>query len=56
MVTKIALSGNGANLRELRLDEASGDYGVTTFSDVDFGRRYTQADEESVFHLPPRLP
>ena len=56
MVTEMEVAGQGIVLSTLRVVEASGDIGVTTFSDVDTSKQYTPAEAAATFRAPPAPP
>lgn len=51
VVAWIALAGRGSVVRELRLVEANGDETLDEFFDVDAGRRFSEAELESLFRV-----
>lgn len=53
LVTKIALRGAGAVVRDMRVEEAGGDFSVTTFSDTDVAHKYSKDEVARYFRLPP---
>lgn len=52
MVTELEVTGQGIVLTLLRVTEASGDVGTTTFSDVDTQKQYTPAEAAAIFRVP----
>lgn len=52
ILSEVGFTGDGLVLSQLRIREATGDEGVTTFSDVDTAHRYTAAEAERVFRVP----
>ena len=52
IVREIAVRGRGPVLSEMRVTEVSGDETVTTFTEVDTARRYTDAEMRRVFAIP----
>ena len=53
LVTELEVAGQGTALSTLRVTEASGDVGTTTFSDVDTAKQYTPAEQAAIFSVPP---
>jgi outer membrane lipoprotein-sorting protein len=53
IIREIRFTGDGVVLAQMRIREATGDEGVTTFSDVDAAHRYTPAEADRVFRLAP---
>ena len=56
MVTELEVTGQATTLTVLRVVEASGDIGTTTFSDVDSSKQYTPAEAAQVFKVPSPAP
>jgi len=52
ILREVAFTGDGLVLSQMRIREATGDEGITTFSDVDTAHRYTADEAERVFRLP----
>jgi outer membrane lipoprotein-sorting protein len=53
ILREIRFAGDGLVLSQMRIREASGDEGVTTFSDVDAAHVYSPAEAARVFRLGP---
>ena len=53
VLTAIDFEGDGLVVSRMRIREASGDEGVTTFSDVDVGHRYSPEEAARVFRVDP---
>jgi hypothetical protein len=51
ILSEVRFAGDGAIVSQLRIREASGDEGVTTFFDVDAAHRYSAAEEARVFRV-----
>ena len=51
IIREIRFAGDDVVISQMRIREASGDEGVTTFTDVDAAHRYTQAEADRVFRL-----
>ena len=55
VLRRVVVRGRGAVIERMRIVESSGDETVTTFSDVDTRRRYTDAEVRRIFSVrPPR--
>jgi len=55
VLRQVTVQGRGATIEQMRSVEVSGDETVTTFSDVDTTRRYTDAEVRRIFSVrPPR--
>jgi hypothetical protein len=53
VLTEIDFEGDGLVVSKMRIREASGDEGVTTFSDVDVAHRYSSEDAARTFRVDP---
>lgn len=53
IIREIRFTGDGLVLSQMRIREATGDEGITTFSDVDTAHRYSSAEADRVFRLSP---
>ncbi|HEX4447499.1 MAG TPA: outer membrane lipoprotein carrier protein LolA [Polyangiaceae bacterium] len=53
IIREIRFSGDGLVLSQMRIREATGDEGITTFSDVDTAHHYSPAEADRVFRLSP---
>jgi hypothetical protein len=53
VLTAIDFEGDGLVVSRMLMREASGDEGVTTFSDVDVGHRYSPEEAARVFRVDP---
>jgi hypothetical protein len=51
VLREVRFSGDGVIVSQMRIREASGDEGVTTFSDVDPAHRYAPAEAARVFRV-----
>jgi len=51
ILSEVRFAGDGTIVSQLRVREASGDEGVTTFFDVDPAHRYSVAEEARVFRV-----
>jgi hypothetical protein len=51
IIREIRFTGDGLVLSQMRIREATGDEGITTFSDVDTAHRYSPAEADRVFRL-----
>jgi hypothetical protein len=51
IIREIRLAGNGIVVEKIRIREATGDEGITTFSEVDPARTYSPAEADRVFRL-----
>jgi Outer membrane lipoprotein carrier protein LolA len=51
ILSEVRFAGDGPIVSQLRVREASGDEGVTTFFDVDPAHRYSAAEEARVFRV-----
>ncbi len=51
ILSEVRFAGDGAIVLQMRIREASGDEGVTTFFDVDAAHRYSAAEEARVFRV-----
>jgi hypothetical protein len=56
IVTELEVAGQGIVLSTLRVTEASGDVGTTTFSEVDAAKQYTPTEAATVFRVPGQAP
>jgi hypothetical protein len=55
VLRRVTVRGRGAVIERMAILEVSGDETVTTFSDVDTSRRYTDAEARRIFTVrPPR--
>jgi predicted LPLAT superfamily acyltransferase len=52
LIERMTLTGAGLVVGEMRVVEAGGDEATTTFSDVDVGRKYSDAEIAEIFRLP----
>lgn len=53
VISAIELEGRGIELSLLRVREKNGDVSTTRFSAVDVAKRYTDAELDRVFRIPP---
>ncbi len=53
VLTAIDFEGDGLVVSKMRIREASGDEGVTTFSDVDVAHRYSPEEAARIFRVDP---
>jgi hypothetical protein len=53
VLTEIDFDGDGLVVSRMRIREASGDEGVTTFSDVDVAHRYSPEEAARTFRVDP---
>jgi hypothetical protein len=53
VLTEMSFEGEGLVVSRMRIREASGDEGVTTFSDVDIAHRYSPEEAARVFRIDP---
>ncbi|HVJ90102.1 MAG TPA: outer membrane lipoprotein carrier protein LolA [Labilithrix sp.] len=53
MLSSIEIEGTGLELSLLRIREANGDVSTTRFSSVDPAKRYTDAELDRLFRVPP---
>ena len=53
MISTIEIEGTGVELSLLRIREANGDVSTTRFSSVDAAKRYTDAELDRLFLVPP---
>jgi hypothetical protein len=53
VLTDIDFEGDGLVVSRMRIREASGDEGVTTFSDVDVAHRYSPEEAARIFRVDP---
>jgi hypothetical protein len=52
ILREVRFTGDGVVVSQMRIREASGDEGVTTFTDVDAAHRYSTAEAARVFSIP----
>ncbi len=53
VLTEIDFEGDGLVVSRMRIREASGDEGITTFSDVDVAHRYSPEEAARIFRVDP---
>jgi len=53
ILREVRFAGDGVVVAQMRIREASGDEGITTFHDVDAAHRYSAAEAALVFRIPP---